>query len=182
MRLQLERVELDAHRHALHHLDPVAGGVLGRQQREGRAGAGAQAGDTAAVGDLVAIDVGRQRGRLADAQGAQLRLSVPALGGEVMARDVPSLKEGQEATLAIRPEKLVISKERPEGGNAFQGTVKDLAYFGKDSLYRVVLPSGALVQAHAVNAKRGGEAARAADWDDQVWISFAPSSAIVLAE
>jgi putrescine transport system ATP-binding protein len=115
-------------------------------------------------------------------QDAQLRLSVPALGGEVMARDVPSLTEGQEATLAIRPEKLIISKQRPEGANAFEGTVKDLAYFGKDSLYRVVLTSGALVQAHAVNARRGDEAARVADWDDRVWVSFAPSSAIVLAE
>jgi putrescine transport system ATP-binding protein len=33
------------------------------------------------------------------------------------------------------------------------GTVKDLAYFGKDSLYRITLPGGALVQAHAVNAR-----------------------------
>lgn len=115
-------------------------------------------------------------------QDSQLRLSVPALGGEVMARDVSGLNEGQQATLAIRPEKLLISKKRPEAGNAFQGTVKDLAYFGKDSLYRVILPSGALVQAHAVNARRGDEATRAADWDDRVWISFAPSSAIVLAE
>ncbi len=39
------RVERDAHRHALHHLDPVAGGVLRRQQRKGRAGASAQAVD-----------------------------------------------------------------------------------------------------------------------------------------
>jgi len=112
----------------------------------------------------------------------QLRLSVPALGGEVMARDVPGLAEGQQASLAIRPEKLHISKDKPDGANAFAGTVKDLAYFGKDSLYRVILSSGALVQAHAVNANRGNEAARVADWDDKVWISFAPSSAIVLVE
>ncbi|MBF4190135.1 hypothetical protein ISX56_29405 [Serratia ureilytica] len=32
-------VELNTHRQTLHHLDPVAGGVLGRQQREGAAGA-----------------------------------------------------------------------------------------------------------------------------------------------
>ena len=111
-----------------------------------------------------------------------LRLSVPAFGGDVVARDVPGLAEGQETTVAIRPEKLHISRERPEGANAFQGKVKDLAYFGKDSLYRVVLTSGALVQAHAVNANRGGEGSRAAGWDDQVWISFDPTSAIVLAE
>jgi putrescine transport system ATP-binding protein len=57
--------------------------------------------------------------------------------------------------------------------------VKDLAYFGKDSLYRVALPD-ALVQAHAVNARRGDEGARVADWNDDVWLSFEPASAIVL--
>ena len=33
----------DAHGHALHHLHEVAGGVVGRQQREARAGAAGQA-------------------------------------------------------------------------------------------------------------------------------------------
>jgi putrescine transport system ATP-binding protein len=84
-------------------------------------------------------------------------------------------------TLAVRPEKMTLSKDRPEAANVFQGQVKDLAYFGKDSLYRIVLP-GALVQAHAVNARRGGEGARVADWDDAVWLSFDPTSAIVLVE
>ena len=37
----LALVEGDAHRHALHHLHPVAAGVLRRQDRELRAGAGA---------------------------------------------------------------------------------------------------------------------------------------------
>ena len=37
------RVEGDAHRQALHHLDPVAGGVLRRDQGEGRAGAAGEA-------------------------------------------------------------------------------------------------------------------------------------------
>ena len=40
-------VEADADRHALHDFDPVAGGVLRGQQRELRAGAGADAGDLA---------------------------------------------------------------------------------------------------------------------------------------
>ncbi len=112
-------------------------------------------------------------------ENAQLRLDVPALGGEVLARDVPSVVAGQKVTLAIRPEKLRITKDRPEGGNMAAGHVKDLAYFGKDSLYRIALP-GALLQAHVVNARRGGEGARVADWDDAVWVSFDASAAIVL--
>jgi putrescine transport system ATP-binding protein len=113
--------------------------------------------------------------------GAQLRLSVPALGGEIIARDVPVAKQGQTVTVAIRPEKIRITKDRPEGPNAVAGHVKDLAYFGKDSLYRIALP-GALVQAHAVNMRRGDEGARVADWDEAVWLSFDAASAIVLVQ
>ena len=72
MGLQVRGVERDAHGHALHHLDPVAGGVLGRQQGEGAAGAGVQPGDGAVVGDRAAIQVGGHLDRLADAHLAQL--------------------------------------------------------------------------------------------------------------
>jgi putrescine transport system ATP-binding protein len=112
--------------------------------------------------------------------GDHLVLDVPALGA-VQARDVPGMVEGQAVTLALRPEKLRITKNRPDATNVVEGQVKDLAYFGKDSLYRITLPSGELVQAHAVNANRGEDAARA-DWDDRVFLSFDPASAIVLAE
>lgn len=118
--------------------------------------------------------------RVVGREGGHLQLEAPDLG-RVTARDVPGLVEGQAVTLALRPEKMRIAKDRPVGDNAFAGAVKDLAYFGKDSLYRIALPSGALVQAHAVNARRGDEAARVADWDDRVWLSFDPASAIVLA-
>jgi putrescine transport system ATP-binding protein len=115
-------------------------------------------------------------------QGGLLRLQVADFGAEVAARDVPGVTEGQGVTLALRPEKIVISRERPEAANVIEGVVKDLAYFGKDSLYRITLPSGALVQVHAVNTRRGDEAARVADWDDRVWLSFDPGAAIVLGD
>src|SRR6202022_5009854 len=53
-------VEIDPHRHTLHHLDEVAGGVLRRQDRELRAGAGAERTD-GALEDMVGegIDVDR---------------------------------------------------------------------------------------------------------------------------
>ena len=84
---------------------------------------------------------------------------------------------GQEVLLALRPEKLHITHDRPAGVNVIAGQVRDLAYFGKDSLYRITLPSGALVSAHMVNSSRGAERA---DWDDSVFLSFDPASAIVL--
>src|SRR5438105_3139946 len=40
-------VEIDADRHALHHLDEIAGGILRRQDRELRSGAGRERADLA---------------------------------------------------------------------------------------------------------------------------------------
>ena len=114
-------------------------------------------------------------------EGGHLRLDVPALGGGILARDIPAAVEGQTVSVAVRPEKMRITKERPDGPNADAGHVKDLAYFGKDSLYRVALPA-ALIQAHAVNARRGDEGSRVADWDEDVWVSFDASAAIVLVD
>jgi putrescine transport system ATP-binding protein len=109
-------------------------------------------------------------------------LDVPAFGAAVTARAVPGLVPRQEVTLAIRPEKLAISQAPPAAGNRVEGRVAGLAYFGKDSLYRIALPTGQVLSAHAVNARRGPEALRVADRDDRVWISFDPAAAIVLVE
>jgi putrescine transport system ATP-binding protein len=110
------------------------------------------------------------------------RVQVPALGGTVLGADVPRLTVGHEVAVAVRPEKIAISRDRPETGNAVHGRVESLAYFGKDSLYRVRLPSGVVVLVNSVNARRAGEHARVADWEDDVWLSFQPSSAILLLE
>ena len=62
------------------------------------------------------------------------------------------------------------------------GSVDDLAYFGKDSLYRIKLPTGTVVQVNNVNARRAAESERVARWEDKVWLSFEPSSVILLRD
>ncbi|MCY1128092.1 ABC transporter ATP-binding protein [Frigidibacter sp. RF13] len=108
------------------------------------------------------------------------QVEVPAFGGRMSARAVPGLAAGQALTLAVRPEKLTISRGRPDLPNAVQGVVSDVGYFGKDSLYKVRLPSGAVLTAHSANARRAAEAERVATWEDDVWLSFDPSAAILL--
>ncbi len=105
-----------------------------------------------------------------------------AFGGKITARSIEGLRKGQELTLALRPEKIVIAKTKPKTANAFAGEVKDLAYFGKDSLYRIQLASGQLLAVHAVNSQRAGEEERAANWGEKVWVGFEPPSAILLTE
>lgn len=117
--------------------------------------------------------------RRLDADMASIEL--PALGITALARATAACASGQPITLALRPEKLSISRARPAGPNVVAGKVNDLGYFGKDSLYRVILPSGQLVSVHAVNARRVSDAGRVADWEDEVWLSFDPDAAILLS-
>jgi putrescine transport system ATP-binding protein len=110
--------------------------------------------------------------------GIGLAVTVPQLGMDVVIADTAA-REGEAVTLAVRPEKIMISRDRPMVANAFPGVVRDLGYFGKDSLYRVSLDSGALVSVNNVNIDRSGTN-RAAQWEDRVWLSFDPSNAILL--
>ena len=63
----------------------------------------------------------------------------------VVTCDIP-VDVGMPVAVAVRPEKISIDRRKPEADvNAMTGKVMDLGYFGKDSLYRVKLPSNALV-------------------------------------
>ncbi len=86
----------------------------------------------------------------------------------------PASSAGEAITLAVRPEKIAITRDRPDGPNAFAGAVRDLGYFGKDSLYRVALPSGRSSRSTRSMPDATGEAGRVADWEDAVWLSFDP--------
>ncbi len=112
--------------------------------------------------------------------GQNAEIDVPAFARSVQTGILSDLVKGETLTLAIRPEKLMIHHDRPDAANVIEGEIKDLAYFGKDSLYRVILPSGQLLSVHAVNAKRKGD--KRPDWHDKVWISFDPASAILLRD
>ena len=128
------------------------------------------------IGSITTFD-----GTITAIEGDSAVLAVPALGS-VCARATPGLSTGQSVTLAVRPEKLMISRTAQTGENVFAGEVKDLAYFGKDSLYRITMPSGALISVHAVNDRRRAGGEKVADWYDKVWLSFDPSSAIILTD
>ena len=129
------------------------------------------------IGSITSFDA-----QVVAVDGALARIVVPAMSSEVVARSIPGLMPGDAITLAIRPEKFALSRERPDGPNALPGVVYDLGYFGKDSLYRVALKSGQIVSVNSVNARRAQESERVAAWEDAVWLSFEPDSAILLRE
>jgi putrescine transport system ATP-binding protein len=93
------------------------------------------------------------------------------------------VSEGETVAIAVRPEKIHISRSEPATDhNRLNGKVLDLGYFGKDSLYRVELGNGAIIRVNHVNDRRGHESDRVAQWSDNVWLTFAPASAILLKD
>jgi putrescine transport system ATP-binding protein len=103
-------------------------------------------------------------------------------GSELHALGTHNLQVGQDACIAVRPEKMFITRDEPENDDdvRVRGVVDDLGYLGNLSLYRVILESGKMIQVSAQNRRRS--ASRFVEWDDKVWISWRPRSAVVLTD
>ena len=93
-----------------------------------------------------------------------------------------SMQIGDKVCIAVRPEKIHISDNEPENpqDTRLAGVVHDLGYFGNLSIYRIRLKSGKIVQVSAQNRRRSAE--RHLEWDDEVFISWRPHSAVVLTD
>ena len=90
-----------------------------------------------------------------------------------------NLNQGDACALAIRPEKVSISAEQPDGvNNALHGKVLDIAYLGNLSTYHVELPGGQIIKAQTANTRR--LARRSFTWEDPVWLSFTDTASIIL--
>jgi putrescine transport system ATP-binding protein len=87
---------------------------------------------------------------------------------------------GAQVAVAIRPEKIMISKTPPAGNrNCTTGIVREIAYLGDMSIYHIELPSGKRVQAAVANLLRLSE--RDVKWDDEVYLFWRAENGIVLA-
>jgi putrescine transport system ATP-binding protein len=114
-------------------------------------------------------------------EGNRLKLDCPQLGRDLPAMCDPTPAMGSPCWLAVRPEKIFISKEAPQGSRTvFRGTVLDLGYFGNLSLFKIQLTNGTVIRVSAQNRERRAE--HVMEWDDEVFVSWDISSVIVLQE
>ncbi len=80
---------------------------------------------------------------------------------------------------AIRPEKITLSRERPEGdANITRGMVEDIAYLGDMSVFLIKLDSGRYIRVTKANSLRGDP--DAIKWDEHVWCQWGDTSGSVL--
>ena len=89
---------------------------------------------------------------------------------------------GQTVEIAVRPEKIFVSKEKPTNPDdvRIEGVVDDFGYLGNRSLYRIRLQSGKILQVSSQNRRRS--ISRFLEWEDKVWLSWRPRSAVVLLD
>ncbi|MCP5533282.1 MAG: ABC transporter ATP-binding protein [Akkermansiaceae bacterium] len=67
------------------------------------------------------------------------KADIPGLGAVIIDNDKP-VRPGDRIHLSLRPEKLVVSREKPSRGdwdNALPGTIEDVIYFGSHTRYWV---------------------------------------------
>jgi putrescine transport system ATP-binding protein len=85
-----------------------------------------------------------------------------------------------DVIFALRPEKLVITKDRPEQPwNCYQGKIEEIAYLGSHSVMHIRLDSGLKLLAHVPNSRRW--ASEDFTWEDRVWASWDDMAGVVLS-
>jgi putrescine transport system ATP-binding protein len=122
-------------------------------------------------------------GRIVEDEPDYVRVASPELGGTFHVGHGVSAAPDATVWVALRPEKIVLGRERPEGDgdNRVEGTVAEVAYRGDQSLYLVKLASGRQMRVTQPNMQRQGAGDRIR-WDDRVWLSWDSSSLVVVTQ
>ena len=103
-------------------------------------------------------------------------------GTEMRALGQHDVQVGQSVCIAVRPEKIFVTRQEPdnEDDTRTRGVVDDLGYLGNISLYRIRLESGKMIQVSSQNRRRSAK--RFVEWEDEIWVSWRPRSAVVLVD
>ena len=118
-------------------------------------------------------------GRIRDDEKDFVTIESPALEGVAYVGHGVTGFEGQEVTLALRPEKILVEKDEPEQPhNKVRGVIEDIAYFGSHSVFHVRLPGGTRLLANMINSQRW--ASEKFTWNDAVWLSWDENAGVVL--
>jgi putrescine transport system ATP-binding protein len=130
------------------------------------------------VADFIG-DVNLIEGRVLETAGEGIVIAA-ADAGRLRAGPCGDGKPGDTIWVALRPEKVRISLERPAAAeeNCVAGQVHSIGYLGDLSIYKVKLESGFVMKAALANMTRLVE--RPIGWDDRVWLHWPADAAVVL--
>ncbi|WP_254894633.1 ABC transporter ATP-binding protein [Chromobacterium haemolyticum] len=88
---------------------------------------------------------------------------------------------GMDVSVSVRPERISVTRAKPEQPyNWAQGTVSNLAYMGSYTLFHVTLENGKVVIANVPSLALMRD--DAPSYDDEVFVSWTETSAVVLSK
>jgi putrescine transport system ATP-binding protein len=120
-------------------------------------------------------------GRVAEDEPDYIRIACPEVDGDIYVGHGVSCTLHQQVWFAIRPEKLRLSRERPDQpDNVFPAVVEEVAYMGNLSIYRLRLDTGKVLRATKANLSRFDD--DAISWDERIWVSWGDSAGVVLTQ
>jgi len=101
-------------------------------------------------------------------------------GCDLVVDDVGRFAPGQKVWVALRPEKIRLSKQPNAAGrvNQLKGMVWELGYLGNRSTYQIKTATGKLVTVFAQNERRTSE--WTIDWSDEVYVTWTADAAVLL--
>jgi putrescine transport system ATP-binding protein len=101
-------------------------------------------------------------------------------GCDLLVDDVGRFTPGQRVWVALRPEKIRLSKQPAEASRANQlrGTVQQLGYLGNRCTYQIKTATGKLITVFSQNERRTSE--WSIDWSDEVYVSWNADAAVLL--
>lgn len=118
-------------------------------------------------------------GKIVDDEKDYITIRSPAVDGLIYVGHGVTGYEGMDVALALRPEKVLVSTDEPEQPhNKVRGSIEEIVYLGSHSVLHVKLPNGTRMLANVANSQRW--ASERFTWNDQVWLSWADMSGVVL--
>jgi putrescine transport system ATP-binding protein len=95
-----------------------------------------------------------------------------------------SIAEGSKVWVALRPEKIQVSKQPPGDSNfnCIKGMVNDIGYLGGTSTYRVLIGDDRIVEITSPNLSRPKDGNPPIDWDEEIYLSWEASNPVVLTK
>jgi putrescine transport system ATP-binding protein len=119
-------------------------------------------------------------GTVTGTEPGHLIVSCAETGCDLIVDELGRFSPGQRVWVALRPEKIRLSKQPVSGArvNQVKGMVHELGYLGNRSTYRIKTETGKVVTVFAQNERRTSE--WSIDWSDEVYVSWTANCAVLL--
>ena len=121
-------------------------------------------------------------GTVDDSGSGHITVRSTEAGCNLLVDEFGHFASGQKVWVALRPEKIRLSKQpvSGDGVNQIKGTVWELGYLGNRSTYRIKTETGKLVTVFAQNERRTAQ--WSIDWSDEVYLSWTANCAALLQQ